>query len=88
MKVYILKFSYHIGGLMGGHDHHETLGTYATEEGAKKELQKIKDKFLSQGSGYKVQDAEDGKGFCGYHEMGSMSFAPGWWKYEEQEVIE
>lgn len=87
MKVYILKFSYHISGKFGGHDHNETLATYASEEAVKKELDKRKEKFLSQGEGFKVHDDEDGRGFCGYHEMGDMSFVPGYWNYEEQEVI-
>ena len=87
MKVYILKFSYHMGGMLG-HDHHEVLGTYASEASVKKELDRIKEKFLEPGGGFKVQDREDGRGFCGYHEMGSMSFVPGNWVYEEQEVID
>lgn len=76
-----------MGGMMG-HDHQEILGTYSSEESVKRELNKIKEKFLEGGPGYRVQDNDDNTGFCGYHEMGSMSFIPGYWKYEEQEVIE
>lgn len=71
-----------------GYDHHEVLGTYSSIDSVKKELDKIKGKFLEGGPGFKIQDNEDGSGFCGYHEMGSMSFTPGYWKFEEQEVIE
>ncbi len=66
----------------------DILGTYASEESAKQELNKIKEKFLSQGGGFKADDYKDGHGFVGYHEAGSMSFVPGYWSYEEQEVKE
>ncbi len=88
MKVYILKFQYHMGGFRGGYDHHEILGIYASEDSVKKELDKRKEKFLAEGNGFKVQDHENGCGFVGYHEMGSMSFIPGNWSYEEHEVKE
>lgn len=87
MKVYILKFHMQMSGFrFGGWSKDEILGTYASEESVKQELNKIKEKFLSQGGGFKADDYKDGRGFVGYHEAGSMSFVPGYWSYEEQEV--
>jgi hypothetical protein len=89
MKVYILKFHMEMHSFRGpGWSEDKVLGTYASEERVKEELEKLKKEFLANGWGYKVQDNKDGRGFCGYHEMGSMSFIPGYWHYEEQDVIE
>jgi hypothetical protein len=89
MKVYIVKFHMQMSSFHGpGWSKDEILGTYASEESAKQELDNIKKRFLSQGGGFKTDDYKDGHGFCGYHEAGSMSFVPGYWSYEEQEVKE
>lgn len=87
MKIYILKFHMEMHSFHGpGWSKHEVLGTYLLEDRAKEELGKIKENFLAQGGGFKADDFPDGRGFVGYHEAGSMSFVPGYWSYEEQEV--
>ena len=67
----------------------EVIGTFATEDGAKKKLAEIKEKFLANGPGFQATDWAENKrvGFSYGHEMGSMSFEPGTYYYEEQEVI-
>lgn len=91
MKVYILKFHMEMHSFHGpGWSEDKVLGTYASEERVKEELEKLKENFVSHGSGYKTQEYifEDRIGFMGYHEMGTMSFVPGLWYYIPQEVID
>jgi hypothetical protein len=83
MKVYILKFDIY----SSKHTSSKNVEVYSSEQSVKEKLEKLKEEFLANGPGFKISIKEDGRGFCGYHEMGSMSFVPGYWSYEEHELI-
>jgi hypothetical protein len=87
MKVYIIHH-HSFGSMTFGGSSHNTMGTYSSEAGAKKEIARLKDAFLANGSSFLAQDHKDGKGFSYGHDAGSMTFIPGSYSYVEEDVIE
>jgi hypothetical protein len=64
----------------------KTVGVFATKDLVLARVDKARKDFQAQGSGYLVQENNDG--ITCYHEMGSMSFVPAVYSYEEHSVVE
>jgi hypothetical protein len=85
MKVYVLYFSTYGHGMFGSiNTRKSTLGIYASEDAVKREIATIKENYSTNSPSATVSDRPDGRGFS----VSSYDCAPGWWEYEEQEVME